>query len=532
MKVLRSKIRKSKVTIGTTRMLASTYLVTFSLSSCKSELRVSTSAGKGTSNITNVVPPFAKADDTLTISGKNFAVGETYKAIYKKSVTDSVEVIVTAKSADSATLSFPKSIDYGLVSFEVLSGTKSMGTFNVVSLNNTEMFYYDGDAADICSSKAYLDASGTKKSGTQDCHELSNCTADGQVDCKTTDTYKAGNTALITAGNFKSDLSLAGTAGKIQTCTAYGVQGCVTTSSYVSAAVGNAWDIRRGTSVGSTTGQLLTNCRNGTQISFFDQSDIPKPAVVDMTTDTITINSHGWSDNQKIRLSYTSPPTGLGQATTYYVVNSTPNTFQVSATLGGGAIDITNNGGNVFFFGFGDGVAQYWDTIDDYNASANVAPSYTGWSSNLHICGGVESTADDDNVWKDVTTTGDGVASSTCSASAANCSLKDKISQLEWHKADLTARDWAAALSLCDGLTYNGKSDWRLPTQKELVAANTDGIATTLSTPNWMTFSGFYWTSTTPLQNGSQYAVAVELVSGRNTYSGKWGLSNVICTRP
>jgi hypothetical protein len=46
-------------------------------------------------------------------------------------------------------------------------------------------------------------------------------------------------------------------------------------------------------------------------------------------------------------------PTGLSEGTIYYVVSSATNTFKVSATLGGSAVDITALGG-------GEG---YWQRV-------------------------------------------------------------------------------------------------------------------------------------------------------------------------
>lgn len=59
------------------------------------------------------------------------------------------------------------------------------------------------------------------------------------------------------------------------------------------------------------------------------------------STDLITVTAHGLTDGTKIVFQSGYAPAGLTANTTYYVRDSTSNTFKVSATLGGSAIDIT-----------------------------------------------------------------------------------------------------------------------------------------------------------------------------------------------
>lgn len=62
------------------------------------------------------------------------------------------------------------------------------------------------------------------------------------------------------------------------------------------------------------------------------------------TDDTITSNGHGLSDTNRVTLQTVageSLPTGLSASVIYYVVSSATNTFKVSLTSGGSAVDIT-----------------------------------------------------------------------------------------------------------------------------------------------------------------------------------------------
>lgn len=100
-----------------------------------------------------------------------------------------------------------------------------------------------------------------------------------------------------------------------------------------------------------------------------------KSAVVTMTIATpgvITWTAHGRSANDPVQFTTTGAlPTGLVAATTYYVVGAsiTTNTFQLSATPGGAAINTTGTQSGVHTaihapYGIGDGSTTF--TLPDY----------------------------------------------------------------------------------------------------------------------------------------------------------------------
>jgi len=71
----------------------------------------------------------------------------------------------------------------------------------------------------------------------------------------------------------------------------------------------------------------------------------------------VTWNSHGFSNGTSVGFYTTGAlPTGLTAGTNYYVVNSTTNTFQVSATKGGAAINTSGSqsGTQYAFLGYAD----------------------------------------------------------------------------------------------------------------------------------------------------------------------------------
>jgi hypothetical protein len=86
---------------------------------------------------------------------------------------------------------------------------------------------------------------------------------------------------------------------------------------------------------------------NGTAWVSGDTADLPILCIGDASADTLTSSSHGLTANQAVRVEAPTGgtlPTGLAASTTYYVINPTTNTFQLSATQGGSAIDLTAAG--------------------------------------------------------------------------------------------------------------------------------------------------------------------------------------------
>lgn len=147
-------------------------------------------------------------------------------------------------------------------------------------------------------------------------------------------------------------------------------------SSFVIIGATNASPIRiqTATAHGKATGDVVTiagvmgnTAANGTHVVTVidaDEMDLlnswgngafSQPSfTADDTTDTITSAGHGLSDDRAVRLFTDGVlPGGLSVGTTYYVINATADTFQLSATLGGSAIDITDTGTGAHSFAGG-----------------------------------------------------------------------------------------------------------------------------------------------------------------------------------
>lgn len=87
---------------------------------------------------------------------------------------------------------------------------------------------------------------------------------------------------------------------------------------------------------------------NLTDVIYLDGGDPIVFSCSDLAGDTIHAAAHGLVNDQRVRVE-TIPgaptlPTGLAANTTYFVVGTATDTFQLSATQGGGAINITASG--------------------------------------------------------------------------------------------------------------------------------------------------------------------------------------------
>jgi hypothetical protein len=329
--------------------------------------------------------------------------------------------------------------------------------------------------------------------------------------------YTATGDTNITAGNIASGVSIFGTSGTY------------------SGTAPNAWDVRVGTVVNGVTGKLKVNCRNQANPTVFDIDQGQAATITTGSPGSINITAHGLANDTMVRINYSTAPTGLSNSTTYYVVNAAANTFNLSATSGGAAINMTTAAGvnvTVHKWQPTPQVADIWDTIDDYNSDTSGLPGtvISGWTDN--DCGGVEATAGDNNVWKDVTTTSGGAASN-CATDGARCTMQDKITGLWWSKQQTNAA-WWQAVSGCQSLNHNGQTGWRLPTQKELMDAYNHGIRSAAAT-NWITEAAMaddYFWSASSVSASTAYAWSVYLADGYTYGTNKYGTSQVVvCVR-
>ncbi|MFI7468155.1 hypothetical protein [Nonomuraea sp. NPDC049646] len=99
-------------------------------------------------------------------------------------------------------------------------------------------------------------------------------------------------------------------------------------------------------STGNTNNYLGYAPINGTTKGFFSVDTT-------LTNDALFSVGHGLADGDRVQLFNVfaeSLPTGLTEGTVYYAVGSTTNSFKVSLTQGGAAVDITAIAGGEGYF--------------------------------------------------------------------------------------------------------------------------------------------------------------------------------------
>ena len=127
---------------------------------------------------------------------------------------------------------------------------------------------------------------------------------------------------------------------------------------------------------GSTTMLMASTTGLATGMEFTGVgSPLITPIAVTMqgTGDTVTLTSHGLSNNDEVSFATIVTTTGITINVIYYVISSAANTFQLSLTVGGAAIDLVTDG---------SGTIRYRAVINTINTNTSVVLSRPATSTN------------------------------------------------------------------------------------------------------------------------------------------------------
>lgn len=133
-------------------------------------------------------------------------------------------------------------------------------------------------------------------------------------------------------------------------------------------------------------------------------------------------------------------------------------------------------------------------------------------------------------MWEDLSTTSDGVTSTTCSTNSDHCMFKDKITNVVWSETVGTSLNFQNAITECDDLNLGSYSDWRLPTQKEWMIAYVHGITSVVSSSFIGNVDDNFWSNSTDsfdTSNGLYYVGSSGLIGAGAKTSNK----DVVCVR-
>jgi hypothetical protein len=377
------------------------------------------------------------------------------------------------------------------------------------------------------------------------------CAADGATDCVSVAGFRAANTTGL-ASKVLSGQTVAGVAGNVtlpvvtdvKLNVTYGVGGTGLTGSYTGAAVADC------------TADGNVDCK------------IPATGPLKAAD---TTNFTGWDIRKKRNSSGTVLTfAGITSQGKSHCRNRANRSVFNNATAPAEAA------------GVGVGTPDFFDTIDDYNNNLTGLPGeIPAWTMVIggstvtvgsdFACGGIYATGDTasgntgadaslahdpQGNWQDLTPgiipaatpTNSTNTNNGCNASDKHCVFRELISGLMVTEVSATSYTWQNAITYCHNLGEAGGaitnpipviggasySDWRLPTQKELMQLSNAGIRGLNQTSNLMTFFGdvdaSFWSSSSVSYNASN-AWSVNLYNGTTGDNGKTLTNRAVCVR-
>jgi surface protein len=114
-------------------------------------------------------------------------------------------------------------------------------------------------------------------------------------------------------------------------------------ANFIAMTVAGAYTVNYGD--GTTT-----NYGSGVQANYeynYNDADLvgtEAPVTFTDSTDTVNRTAHGYTNGMQVQFFNITTTTGIVNAQFYFVINATADTFQVSATSGGSALPLTNDG--------------------------------------------------------------------------------------------------------------------------------------------------------------------------------------------
>ena len=442
--------------------------------------------------VTGVRPVVGKPGDVMTLSGNNLN-----SAVVTSIESGAASARVSVASPESGTFIFPDGLGLGLKEVKVMAASAQVGAFSVVA-NSAGNFLpiIISDAALVCSDVTYINAAGGQSTGTRACSGGA-----------------GGSGASVDPHSIRKGQTVSGVAGKL-------IPNC---QNRVNRDI---FDMSGGTSLGVARVKKITS---GRIFTLGQIGNAPLPMIANSTVIKPVGSGHRLSELAAYFNINTSVLDGNPPAesdTIVPVVNYATNRWEVALKapgavhtvfLSNAACDetdsIATNDADCFDIVMADFNRDVWDTIDDLNGglldNLPVPDSRSDDGRSLEafpasLCGYMEGGSLPAGAvvsWQDNTIDDAGVASS-CSATSSNCALKDLTTGLTWFKGhgNLTAENWYEAVYYCSTLALNSRS-WRLPTQKELMAAYVDTIRNTVGTGTVQNYNTGWWSSTSDSTN-------------------------------
>ncbi|RYZ90909.1 MAG: DUF1566 domain-containing protein [Proteobacteria bacterium] len=426
------------------------------------------------------------------------------------STVESHSNCTAANQSGCVSTSTYKTMDFSSASIPTTTDLTS-SNFNTTIATNANFEFWDSAGAryqvagdnDLVASnvKSGTNIFGVAGSVTAESH--SNCAVDNSTGCVAIATFKAVETAKLTAGVIKNGYSVGGVSG-LYPSSGFPLAGNTATQDLTNATFNAYIKANADFEYFDSEGNLQTTSGNANLAA----GNIKSGVAFFGTTGTYGADC--------------SADGSVGCVTTsvYKSANTTGLTgwsIRAGTTIAGvsGQIAYYRNAAKLSLFNRITGTASSssgttadpFDTVDDgaadNNATDGVAPASDNPTGFPGVPGSSNWTVGTANVHRDLT------------------------SNSYW-TPDQGTYNWEGAITYCDGLTLGGYTDWRLPTQKELLQAYIDGI--------WHKSVGLsithteFWVATTNGYNLND-AMNVQIYAG---YTGTQPKSNslaVLCVR-
>lgn len=317
---------------------------------------------------------------------------------------------------------------------------------------------------------------------------LAECTADGQIDCFTTEAFPATVKAAISAkaGEIRASTTLGGVAGTLAACAGDNGTNCVTSAEYPSVVKSalTAAGIKSGAVVAGITGTYAPAC------------------TTDGQTDCLTGTDFKAGDTSSLTAFDVRAGKTIGGFAAKLAFNrNSADTSSFNRTAGAGAVASAT-------------VADSYDSVDDYNnGGAFPTTKPATWPSLTS------------NWVRDAVSDSDG--NTECNL-AEECVYIDKVTNLYWARSSGSSVAWEAAISACESLSWGTYTNWRMPSQKELFQAYINGIFS-LKNPLNMTQANYQSSTTLGLDSTKVYSI--NLATGEGTAATKVTTARSLCVR-